>query len=84
MSTKCDIKWRDQEHDKPGFHLWDDCFETLAEGDAAPVYLQLEGVPVSLQTQGAGATVTVKIPREMARALGLLPPLETERPKPQK
>ncbi|MDZ4130926.1 MAG: hypothetical protein U1E02_43160 [Hydrogenophaga sp.] len=56
MSTKSSIKWRDQEHDKPGFHLWDDCFETLAEGDATPVYLQLEGVPVTLQTQAAGAT----------------------------
>jgi hypothetical protein len=72
MSTKISIKWREQTADAPGFHLYDECFETMADGDAAPVYLRLDGVPVELATQAAGVTVTVAIPREMARALGLL------------
>ena len=72
MNTKSSLKWRNQTDDAPGFHLYDDCFETL-EDEEAPVYLCLEGVTVELQTQVNGATVTVQIPREMARALGLLP-----------
>ena len=72
MSTKSSIKWREQTDDAPGFHLYDDCLETMTDAEA-PVYLRLDGVQVELETQGAGATLTVQIPREMARALGLLP-----------
>lgn len=73
MSTKCGIKWRKRSDDAPGFLLYEDCFETMENPDSADVYLQLEGVQVKLETQGAGAKVTVQMPRELARALGMLP-----------
>ena len=73
MSTRCSIKWRDQEPETPGFHLWEDAFERLDKGDDAPVYLRLDGVQIhELETQFAGASVTVQLPREMAKALGLV------------
>jgi hypothetical protein len=80
MSTRCSLKWRDQELEKPGFHLWEDAFERLDHGEQAPVYLRLEGVQIhELETQFAGAAVTVQLPRETAVALGLLAATE---PKP--
>lgn len=73
MSTKSSIKWREQTDTVPGFHLYDDCLDVADEGQETPVYLRLDGVPAELATQRDGATVTVAMPREMARALGLLP-----------
>lgn len=75
MSTRSSIKWREQTGNAPGFHLYEDCFDTLTEGDDAPVYLRLDGVEViDLSTQaGGGATVEVCLPRELARSLGLVP-----------
>jgi hypothetical protein len=72
MSTKCSIKWREQTDAAPGFHLYD-CLDEADECQETPVYLRLDGVPAEMQTQRDGATVTVALPREMARALGLLP-----------
>jgi hypothetical protein len=72
MSTKTSIKWRDKTVDSPGFHLYEDCFEVLENGTDAPVYLRLDGVPTELSTQPGGASVSVRLPREMAIALGLL------------
>ena len=78
MSTKSSIKGRDHTEAKPGFHLYDDVMDSFGAqaGDPdPPVYLCLEGLQVQLEThQEGGATVTVAIPREMARLLGLLPP----------
>ena len=78
MSTKSSIKWRDHTAAHPGFNLYEDVMDSIGAqaGDPEPpVYLGLEGLPVHLEThQEGGATVTVAIPREMARALGLLPP----------
>lgn len=77
MSTKSSIKWRDQSEDTPGFHLYEDVSDSLSrdEGFEPPVYLSLEGVAVvQLETLATGgAAVTVAIPRELARELGLLP-----------
>lgn len=76
MSTKSSIKWRDQSEGRPGFHLYDDATDSLSkdEGTEPLVYLSLEGVAVQLETLAdGGATVTVAIPRELARELGLLP-----------
>ncbi|MBW8466918.1 MAG: hypothetical protein K0M67_01535 [Thiobacillus sp.] len=72
MSTKQSIKSQDQTDDAPGFHLWEDCFETMDNAETAPVYLRFEGVSVELETQRAGATVTVTLPRDLARALGIV------------
>jgi hypothetical protein len=73
MSTKCSIKWRQQTDSAPGFHLYEDVGEAM-DGDDPPVYLRFDGVQVELTTHShAGATVTVAMPREMARELGLLP-----------
>lgn len=75
MSTRSSIKWREQTDHAPGFHLYEDCMETLTDGEDAPVYLRLDGVAVvdlSTLTCG-GATVEVCLPRELARSLGLLP-----------
>ena len=74
MSTRSSIKWREQTEVAPGFHLYEDCIEALTDGHDAPVYLRLDGVAViDLSTQPAGASVEVCLPRELARALGLLP-----------
>ena len=76
MSTKRTIKWRRQTKRTPGYHLYDDAMDAwINKGKEPPVYLSLEGVQVELTTScGAGACVTVKIPRAIARELGLLVP----------
>lgn len=76
MSTKRSIKWRHQTQRTPGYHLYDDAMdEAISKEKEPPVYLSLEGVQVELTTNcGAGACVTVKIPRAIARELGLLAP----------
>ncbi len=79
MSTKSSIKWRESTESQPGFHLYEDVMDSFCAHDGdpePPVYLCLEGLQVQLETLPAGgATVTVTIPREMARVLGLLPTL---------
>ena len=76
MSTKSSIKCRNTTEGQPGFHLYDDVTDAFCAQDGdpePPVYLCLEGVQVQLETlPEGGATVTVTIPREMARVLGLL------------
>lgn len=76
MSTKATIRFRDQSAEHPGFHLYDDVLDSLGsenESDS-PVYLRLDGVAAKLQTlDGGGASVTVVLPRVVARELGLLP-----------
>lgn len=44
MSTKQSIKYA------PGYHLYQDCLDD----DPAPVYLQLHGVEVELETTESG------------------------------
>jgi hypothetical protein len=77
MSTRSTIKYREEIDGLPGFHLYDDLIDTFAdtsEGYEPPVYLCLDSVHAEVQTRSeGGATVTVALPREMARALGLLP-----------
>ncbi|MGC3962665.1 MAG: hypothetical protein QM803_04880 [Rhodocyclaceae bacterium] len=83
MSSKTSIKWRDRALDQPGFDLYEDVLDGLIVKDGViseddsrepPVYLRLEGVQVQLETlDGPGVSLTVKMPRETARALGLLP-----------
>jgi hypothetical protein len=78
MSTKVSIKWRDQREDRPGFHLYEDALDSLGvdmDDREAPVYLRVDGVSLDLHTlAGGGASVTVALPREAARSLGLLQP----------
>ena len=78
MSTKCSIKWKEHTEAGPGYHLYDDCLDSFNDGDQEPpVYLRMDGVQVELVTLGdAGASVTVTIPRAIARELGLLTPNE--------
>lgn len=77
MSTKVTIKSRAQTDTRPGFHLYDDVLDSFGAkaGELEPpVYLRLNGVTVQLETLAAGgATLTVALPRELARELGLLP-----------
>lgn len=81
MSTKATIKWRDQTDTRPGFHLYDDVLDSFGAraGELEPpIYLRLDGVHVQLETLAAGgATLTVALPRELARELGLVPPTPT-------
>ncbi len=98
MSTKVSIKWRRRTEGQAGFHLYDDVLdELLFEGNEAaaaedgaaapaepPVYLRLDGVAVEVQTLATGgASVTVTIPRDIARELGLLPPYDADLPASQ-
>ncbi|WP_175980015.1 hypothetical protein [Caballeronia zhejiangensis] len=69
MSTKSTIKWREQTETAPGFHLYDDVFD--AEDDP-PVYLQIDGINASVSIIGDSASVTLALPRELARALGII------------
>ena len=77
MSTKVSIKWREGTSTQPGFHLYDDCMDSVGVDDGEsepPVYLRLDGAAVELQTLAtAGAAVTIVFPRDLARELGLLP-----------
>ncbi len=82
MSTKAILKSRLRVDGQPGFHLYDDvltemAYELAQEGGstpALPVYLTLEGVEVELRTlPSGGAAVTLTIPRDIARELGLVP-----------
>lgn len=81
MSTKSPIKGRQRTAVQPGFELYGDCIEEmfLDAGDPEPpVYLCLDGLPTELETlPSGGARVTVTIPREMAREMGLLPAEKT-------
>lgn len=76
MSTKSSVKARSRTSERPGFHLYDDVLDSLDARDGAPeppVYLRLDGIAAQLETlNSGGATVTVALPREMARELGLL------------
>ena len=87
MSTKVTLKSRLRVDGQPGFHLYDDVLTEMAselaeEGGstpAPPVYLTLEGVEVELQTlPSGGAAVTLTIPRNIARELGLVPSVNRE------
>jgi len=75
LSTKTTIRSRARTAAHPGYHLYED--DPLGDDDeeASPVYLQLDGVSAELRAPAAGgaATLTVTLPRELARALGLLP-----------
>ena len=79
MSTKSSLRSRSQTKERPGFHLYDDVLDELAANDGGPetpAYLRLDGVSVQLETlSSGGASVTVALPRELARELGLLPPM---------
>lgn len=71
MSTKCSIDYRPETDEEPGFHIYEDCID-VDNGSGMPIYLRLDGVHAELETCYGGATVTVKLPREMALDLGLL------------
>ena len=73
MSTKVSIRRRQTESTRPGFHLYEDCIDELVGDGEPPVYLQLHGIAVRLETLDTpGATVTLVTPRALARELGLL------------
>lgn len=87
MSTKATLKSRLQVDGQPGFHLYDDVVAEMASEPAEnggtatnpPVYLTMESVEVELRTlPSGGAAVTLTIPRDMARELGLVPPENRE------
>ena len=80
MSTRVTIKYRCQSVEGPGFHLYDDVLDSFGADDESqsPVYLCLDGVAATLQTlDSGGASVTVVLPRDLARELGLLAPEDT-------
>jgi hypothetical protein len=75
MSTKVSIRQRRTEATRPGFHLYEDCIDELIGDGEPPVYLQFHNIAVRLETLDTpGATVTLVIPRALARELGLLSP----------
>ncbi len=76
MSPKSSIKYKDHTDDGPGYYLYDDGLDRFEDEQEQepPVYLRLDGVHVELMTftDVAGASVTVILPRAMAREFGLL------------
>lgn len=78
MSTKVTIGWRARAPRHPGFHLYWDIFDGMTEADEGvprSVHLRVEGVMTELQTlPDGGAAVTMELPIELARALGLVRP----------
>lgn len=84
MSTKATIRHRQSTAERVGFHLYDDVFDTLGVADThpePPVYLQLDGIGVQIETRGSMiASVTLTLPRELARELGLLPAVSATTP----
>jgi hypothetical protein len=78
VSTKVSIKARAASSSEPGFHLYWDRLDDMSagtDGRTMPVYLRLDGVAVELRTlPNGGASVTVTLPNELARELGLLRP----------
>ena len=79
MSTKSTIKRKEHSEYEPGYHLYDDVLDSFDQDREPPVYLQLDRVQVELATLGcSGASVTVALPRKIARELGLLPAITDE------
>lgn len=74
MSTKMSIKYKDRTPNTPGYHLYRDVLDAFrGDGESTPVYLELEAVRAEMATMDQGAKVTVELPEETARELGLLP-----------
>ncbi len=77
MSTKISIKYRHSNNGIPGFHLYTDVMDGFGDDteEEMPVYLQLDGVHVIEMATliNGGASVTLRLPRELACALGLMP-----------
>jgi len=77
MSTKVTIRHSRRSDACPGFYLYHDVLDGLgiADDPQTDVYLRLDGVAVALETLSeGGALVTITLPRETARMLGLLRP----------
>ncbi|HEV6968937.1 MULTISPECIES: hypothetical protein [Roseateles] len=74
MSTKCTIFYREPTDNEPRIHIYDDALEGLGT-DEPDVYVQLDGVlNVQLETLGSGrSSLTFRLPRKTAAALGLIP-----------
>lgn len=68
MSTKQTIKYSEDDEGAavPGFHLYTEM------SDDNNVYLRLDCVHVSVDTKEDGAEVTLTLPLELARTLGLI------------
>lgn len=77
MSTKQSIKWKEGKDGEPGYHLYEDLADWFASEDEdaenTPIYLELECVQAEMTANEWGVRVTVQMPRETARELGLLP-----------
>ena len=72
MSTKCSLKWKEQTTDSPGYHIYEDALDDASDGEQ-PVFLRLDGVELCMKTLAGGiVSVTVSLPRAIARELGLL------------
>ncbi len=78
MSTKLTLRHSPGDDAAPGFHLYEDVLDNSVadtEGEEIPAYLQLDQVGVQLETRGSFvSSVTLTLPRALARELGLLPP----------
>lgn len=77
MSTKVTLRHSSGDDAATGFHLCEDVLDSPGDDTAAgetPVYLQLDQVGVQLATRGSFiSSVTLTLPRALARELGLLP-----------
>ncbi len=80
MSTKWSIKYRHPDKGVPGFHLYTDVMDGFGDDtEETPVYLQLDGVHVTEMATlpRGGASVTLRLSRELACALNLMSPDES-------
>ena len=83
MSTKVTIRRRERSKSHPGFHIYDDVLDAFGEHDderQTLIYLRIEGVGLVVETlTDGGAVVTIALPREVARDLGLLSTVDCSR-----
>jgi hypothetical protein len=76
VGSKVSIEWRYQTAEQPGFHFYEDALDSFGAeaGAEQPVYLRLDGIAAEMQALSSrGASVTLTLPRELARSHGLLP-----------
>lgn len=75
MSTKATIKYGEN------YHLFDDLLDCM-DGENTPVYLTIHNVEsLEIIKRGKVISLTISIPRNLAREIGILPSITGKTPE---